>query len=108
MSQWTTVVVAALTAGSTVGVARAARRSPRQEKRDDFAAVTKRWDKEVARLDGRINTQDRVISGQSTAIGYLSRAFRSLDLFTRAAGLEPPALPPVPDDARPYLYDIGV
>lgn len=109
---WSSVVVAVVTAagtvGGTVGVGRAAKRSPRQERRDDFAAVTKRWDKEIERLDARITTQDQTIRGQSSAIAYLSRAFRALDLFTRESGLEPPPPPPVPDAARPYLHDIGV
>lgn len=104
----TTIVVAALTAGGTLGVARAARRSPRQEKRDDFAAVTERLDRDIERLETRITRQDSQISGQSAAIGHLSGWVRTLVLFTRASGLEPPPQPFVPDEARPYLHDIGV
>jgi hypothetical protein len=105
---WTTMIVAALTAGGTVGVGRAARRSPRQEKRDDFEKVTDRLDKDIERLEVRITRQDEQISGQTSAIGHLSGWVRTLVLFTRAAGLEPPPQPFVPDDARPYLHDIGV
>jgi len=104
----TTIVVAALTAGGTVGVGRAARRSPRQEKRDDFEKVTERLDKDIERLEGRITRQDTTISGQTSAIGHLSGWVRTLVLFARAGGLEPPPAPTPPDEARPFLHDIGV
>lgn len=104
----TTIIVSALTAGATLGVGRAARRSPRQEKRDDFEKVTERLDKDIERLEGRITRQDVTISGQTSAIAHLSGWVRTLVLFTRAAGLEPPAQPSVPDEAKPYLHDIGV
>lgn len=104
----TTIIVSVVTAGATLGVAKAARRSPRQEKRDDFAAVTDRMDKEFARMDGRLSRQDATISGQGSAITYLSGLVRSLVIFTRAAGLEPPAAAPPPEDAAPFLHDIGV
>jgi hypothetical protein len=104
----TTIIVAALTAGGGIGVGRAARRSPRQERRDDFAAVTKRLDRDIERLEGRITRQDTQISGQTSAIGHLSGWVRTLVLFTRASGLEPPPQPPVPDEAKPFLHDIGV
>lgn len=112
---WTTIIVSAMAAfGSTV-VGRAARRTPRQEKRDDFEKVTERLDKDIERLEGRITRQDEQItrqdaqiSGQTSAIGYLSGWARALTFFTRAQGLEPPAPPRIPDDARPFLHDIGV
>lgn len=105
---WTTVVVAAMTAGGTLGVGRAARRSPRQERRDDFAAVTDRLDRDVERLEGRITRQDAKIAGQSAAIGYLHNVVRTLTAFARSSGLEPPVPVPPPDEARPFLHDIGV
>ncbi|HEY5834968.1 hypothetical protein [Streptomyces sp.] len=105
---WSSVVVAAVTAAGTVGVGRAARRTPRQERRDDFTKVTERLDKDIERLEGRITRQDTQISGQTSAIGYLSGWVRTLVLFTRASGLEPPGQPRVPEEAKPYLHDIGV
>lgn len=105
---WTTIVVAALTAGGTTAVGRAARRTPRQEKRDDFAAVTARLDKDIERLDARLTRADARIAGQSSAIGYLHTLVRTLVVFTRAAGLEPPPAPQPPEDAKPFLHDIGV
>lgn len=108
MIDFTSVVVSVLTAGGTLGVARAARRTPRQEKRDDFEKVTDRLDKDIERLEGRIGRQDTQIAGQTSAIGYLSGWVRTLVIFTRAQGLEPPIPPYVPDDAKPFLHDIGV
>jgi tetrahydromethanopterin S-methyltransferase subunit G len=108
MIDFTSVVVSVLTAGGTVGVARAARRTPRQEKRDDFETVTRRLDKDIERLETRIARQDTQIAGQTSAIGMLSGWVRTLVIFTRAAGLEPPPQPFVPEEARPYLHDIGV
>lgn len=112
---WTTIIVSAMAAfGSTI-VGRAARRTPRQEKRDDFVAVTERQDKNIERLETRlgrheerIDRQDATIRGQATAIGHLSGWVRALVLFIRVSGMEPPPAPPVPEDARPYLHDIGV
>jgi hypothetical protein len=108
MIDFTSVVVSVLTAGGTVGVARAARRTPRQERRDDFEKVTERLDKDIERLEKRIGRQDTQIAGQTSAIGYLSGWVRTLVIFTRNSGLEPPAPPRVPDDAKPFLHDIGV
>lgn len=106
---FTTIIVAALTAGGTLGVGRAARRSPRQERRDDFDKITTRLDGEIERLERRITRQDTSIAGQAAAIGYLHSWIRSLVAFTRSEGLEPPAAPqPVPDEARPFLHNIGV
>ncbi len=105
---WTTIIVSAMAAFGSTLVGRAARRTPRQEKRDDFEKVTERLDKDIERLEGRITRQDGQISGQTSAIGYLSGWVRTLVLFTRAAGLEPPPQPFLPDEAKPYLHDIGV
>jgi tetrahydromethanopterin S-methyltransferase subunit G len=105
---WTTIIVSAIAAFGSTMVGRAAKRTPRQEKRDDFEKVTQRLDKDIERLEGRISRQDMQISGQTSAIGYLSGWVRTLVLFTRAQGLEPPAPPFVPDDAKPYLHNIGV
>ncbi|MBM9510004.1 hypothetical protein [Actinacidiphila acididurans] len=108
MSQWTTVVVAVITSAGTLGVARTARRTPRQERRDDFAAVTKRMDREFERLDGRVTRQEATIRGQAAAIVHLQGWVRALVLFVRDSGMEPPAQPPVPEEALPYLQDIGL
>lgn len=48
------------------------------------------------------------MASQSAAIGYLLEWIRELVSFVRRAGLEPPAVAPPPDEAKPYLHDIGV
>ncbi|MFF4166861.1 hypothetical protein [Streptomyces sp. NPDC001741] len=101
--------VAGVTAIGAVVSAVMGRRQPRrQARRDDFTTVTDRQDKEIERLDKRINQQDARIFGQASAITYLSTGYRSLLSFVRAAGLQPPPAPPVPDEAKPFLHDIGV
>ena len=105
---WTLVVVSVVSSSSAVGVAVSARRPRSESKRETFTAVTDRMDKEIDRLDKRVTAQDRQISGQSAAIGHLSAWVRALVMFTRAQGLEPPPPPLIPDDARPFLHDIGV
>ena len=52
---WTTVVVSAMTAGATLGVGRAAKKSPRQERREDFMLVSDQHRKEITRLDKRVD-----------------------------------------------------
>lgn len=101
--------VAVITAVGGVATVVIGRRQPRgQGRRDDFAAVTARQDKEIERLDARVTRQDVKISGQSAAISYLSMCHRLLTSFVRTSGLQPPAQPPIPDEAKPYLHDIGV
>lgn len=105
---WTTVVVAFLSSGGALGVGIAARRPKADSKRETFTAVTDRMEKEISRLDDRITAQESTIRGQSTAIGYMSGWIRGLVMFIRIQGLEPPPAPPIPDDARPFMHDIGV
>ena len=105
---WTTVIVAFLSSGGALGVGIAARRPRIDSKRETFTAVTDRMEKEIQRLDGRISAQESTIRGQATAIGHLSGWVRALVLFIRVSGMEPPPAPPVPEDARPFLHDIGV
>lgn len=105
---WTTIIVAAVSAFGSAVVGRAAKRTPRQERRDDFTTVTDRLDKHINRLEDRVTAQDATIRGQSTAIGHMAGWIRALTVFIRVQGLEPPPPPPIPDDARPFLHDIGV
>lgn len=120
---WTSVVVAAMTAGGTTFVGRAARRTPRQERRDDFTVVTEQHRKEIGRLDKRVDeleadaerdreraARDRQkINGQEYAIRYVTAWVRDLVGYIRRSGLEPPAPPqPMPEEIQPYLHDIGV
>lgn len=105
-------VVAAL--GAVVS-ARSARRTKRQERRDDFTAVTEQQGKAIERLEKRIERQEQDaerqrdrISGQDATIGYLLSRVRGLVGYIRGAGLEPPAAAPMPDRVRDYLDHIDV
>ncbi|MEV8354611.1 hypothetical protein ACFVTT_38725 [Streptomyces niveus] len=101
--------VAAVTAIGGIMSAVIGRRQPRgQGRRDDFATVTARLDKDIERLEGRVTRQETKMAGQSAAIGYLLGWIRELVSFVRRAGLEPPAVAPPPEEAKPYLHDIGV
>lgn len=101
--------VAGVTAIATVVAAVVGRRQPRrQSRRDDFTTVTERLDKDILRLENRLTSSEDRIAGQSAAITYLSTWTRSLVGFVRASGLQPPPAPPIPDEAKAYLHDIGV
>lgn len=120
---WTTVVVSAMTAGATLGVGRAAKKSPRQERREDFMLVSDQHRKEITRLDKRVDEleadaerdreraqRDRQkINAQDYAMRYVTAWVRDLVGCIRRSGLEPPLPPqPVPEEIRPYMHDIGV
>lgn len=101
--------VAAVTAIGAITSAVIGRRQPRgQGRRDDFAKVTERLDKDIERLEGRVTRQEGRISGQAAAITYLLDWTRSLVTVVRASGRQPPPAPPVPEEARPFLHDLGV
>lgn len=112
---WVQAGLALVGAGGGVIAARAARRTKRQEKRDDFTVVTDRMEKEIGRQGKRIDelesdtaTQQEQITGQGAAISWLVVDRRSLVSYIRGRGLEPPAPRPIPDRARPYLDSIDV
>lgn len=113
---WTTVVVAALTAGGTVGVGRAARRSPRQERRDDFKLITSNLRQdltavktELAEQKTELATQKQHIDDGDELTRWLARWFRACVGVMRESRLEiPPRPQPEPPAAAEYLHDIGV
>jgi hypothetical protein len=112
---WVQAGLALVGAGGGVIAARAARRTKRQEKRDDFTVVTDRMEKEIGRQGKRIDelesdtaTQQEQITGQGAAISWLVIDRRSLVNYIRGRGLEPPAPRPIPERARPYLDSIDV
>lgn len=110
------VVAAIATGGFAAWGARSARRTKRQEKRDDFTAVTDRMERDIARQDRRIDEleaesadQRTRLTGQDFTIRYLTGWVRSLYGYMRKTGIEPPAPPqPMPTEVRQYLDDIGV
>lgn len=105
---WVSAGMTALTVVGGVVTARAARRTKRQEKRDDFTTVTDRMDKEIKRLETRQVEQQDQITGQGAAIAWLVTDRRSLVHTIRTAGLNTPIPRPIPDRARPYLDHVDV
>ncbi|GAA1888509.1 hypothetical protein GCM10009837_07970 [Streptomyces durmitorensis] len=107
------VVVSVLTALCGLWAARSARRTPRQEKRDDFTAITDQQGKAIERLEHRIQVREAEaerqrerISEQDEAIGWLLNRVRGLVGYIRGTGLEPPAQDPMSERARKYIHHI--
>jgi len=109
------LAVAGVTAIGGIAAAIIGRRQPRgQQRRDDFAAVTDRMEKEITRQGQRIDEleeeaeRDRArISTQDYALRYVASWARSLVAYMRQQRLEPPPPPqPMPDEVRPYLHDV--
>lgn len=95
------------TAGGVVA-ARSARRTRRQDKRDDFTVVKDALNERIDDLKEDLAGQQEQITGQGAAISWLVMDRRSLVGYIRKAGLEPPAPRPIPERARPYLDHIDV
>ncbi|MDX2757928.1 hypothetical protein [Streptomyces europaeiscabiei] len=102
------------TAGGVVA-ARSARRTKRQERRDDFTEIKKALNERIDDLkedvvgqQAQITGQQEQINGQGAAISWLVVDRRGLVSYIRQAGLEPPAPRPIPHRARPYLEHIEV
>lgn len=108
MDTWIQAGLALVGTAGGVVAARSARRTKRQEKRDDFTTVTDRMDKEIKRLETRQGEQQEQLTGQAAAISWLVVDRRSLVGYIRGRGLEPPAPRPIPERARPYLDHIDV
>jgi hypothetical protein len=116
MSQWTTVAVAAITSAGTLGVARTARRTPRQERRDDFTLITSnlRTDladvkRELAETKTETAALRRRADDGDELTRWLARWFRACVAAMRESQLEiPPRPTPEPPTAADYLHDIGV
>ena len=102
-------VQAGLALVATVGgvvSARSARRTKRQEARDDFAVFTKALNERIAELKAEQAGQQDQITGQGAAIAWLVTDRQSLVGVIRGAGLKVPRPRPIPDRARPYLDHI--
>lgn len=105
--------VSGITAIGAVWVARAGRRTAKQERRDDFTAITTQQSAAIERLEARISRQEAEaekqrerIGDQDEAIGWLLTRVRDLVSHIRGAGMEPPAAPPMSDRARQHLRHI--
>lgn len=105
---WASIGVSAVTGGCGVWAARAARRTPRQERRDDFTTVKDALNQRIDQLGTEQAAQRQIIGDQAEALRYLVLRVRSLVAYIRKAGMEPPAPPPMSDRAREYLHHIDV
>jgi len=112
---WVQAGMAVVAAVGGVVSARSARRTKRQEKRDDFTeiktALNERIDdlkEDIAGQQVQITGQQEQITGQGAAISWLVVDRRSLVGYIRKSGLEPPMPRPIPERARPYLDSIDV
>lgn len=93
---------AVATGGFAVWTARAARRTPRQERRDDFVAVSEQQGKAIERLEKRVQQgetkaelQQERIAENDEAIAWLLVRIRDLVGSIRKSGGEPPAARPM-------------
>lgn len=105
---WIQAGMALVAAAGGVVSARSARRTKRQERRDDFTVVTDRMNEEIKRQGEKLDSQQEQLTGQAAAISWLVTDRRMLVSCIRQAGLEPPAARPIPERARPYLDHIDV
>lgn len=105
---WASIGVSAVTGACGMWAARAARRTPRQERRDDFTAVKDALNQRIDQLGAEQAAQRQIIGDQAEALRYLVVRVRSLVAYIRKAGMEPPAAPPMSDRARDHLHHIDV
>lgn len=111
-----TWVQGALALVGTVGgivAARSARRTKRQENRDDFLAMTSQQGVAIERLERRVQRQEedsekqrQRIGDQDEAIGWLLYRVRSLVSHIKKAGMEPPLAEPMTEQAARYIRNI--
>lgn len=112
---WASIGVSVATAGAGLWAARSARRTPKQERRDDFVAITDQQGRAITRLEKRVQNgeaeiekqRDR-ISDQDEAINWLRVRLRDLVGAFRIRGEEPPAARPIPERAKRILNGIDV
>lgn len=109
------VAAAVATGGFAAWGARSARRTRRQEKRDDFTAVTEQQGKAIERLEkrvekgeGEVERQRERISDLEEANNWLRVRLRDLVGYIRTRGDEPPAQRPIPERAARILNGIDV
>ena len=112
---WVQAALALVGAGGGVVAARSARRTKRQERRDDFLAITEQQGKAIERLEGRIQRQETEaekqrerIGDQDEAIGWLLHRVRSLVSHIKKAGLEAPPAEPMSERASKYIHHMDV
>lgn len=102
---WAQVGLAGVTAVASAFAGRAARRTRRQERRDDFVAVSEQQGKAIERLTKRVEQgetkaelQQERIAENDEAIAWALVRIRDLVAYIRKTGGEPPN--PRPMSAR--------
>ena len=107
------IVVSTLTVGAGVYATRSARRTPRQEKREDIAFSTERLEKDVERLEkrvanGEVETEKfrERITDLEEANNWMRGRLRDLIGYIRTRGEEPPAQRPMSERAARVLNGI--
>ncbi|MEU5192744.1 MULTISPECIES: hypothetical protein [Streptomyces] len=105
---WVQAGLALVGAAGGVVAARSARRTKRQENRDDFTEIKKALNERIDELKVTQAGQQEQLTGQGAAIAWLVTDRRGLVAYIRGSGLEPPAPRPIPERARPYLEHIDV
>jgi len=94
------------TGGLAAWAARSAKRTKRQENRDDFTEIKKALKEQAVELKADLAVQQDQITGQGAAIAWLVSDRHSLVATIQKAGLKPPVARPIPERARPYLDHI--
>ncbi|MFE3657291.1 hypothetical protein [Streptomyces sp. NPDC059165] len=105
---WVQAGLALIGSAGGVVAARSARRTRRQERRDDFTVLKDALNERIDDLKEELDEQQEQITGQGAAIAWLEVDRRSLRGYIRSVGFEPPASKPIPDRARPFLYHIDL
>ncbi|MFL6096083.1 MAG: hypothetical protein ACJ71Y_11595 [Blastococcus sp.] len=115
MDTWIQGGMAVVAAVGGVVSARSARRTKRQEKRDDFLAISTQQGAAIERLEKRVQRQETEadkqrerIGDQDEAIGWLLHRVRSLVSHIKKAGLEPPPAEPMSERAARYIHHMDV
>lgn len=113
VEMWTaasSAVVGVASAAAAAWSGRAARKTRRDHRRDDFTVVTDRMEKEIGRQAERLDELEETttrqaarLEGAGVAITYLIDRVRGLTTWVRAAGLEPPTAAPIPERAREFI-----
>lgn len=103
-----TLVGTVATGGLAAWAARSAKRTKRQENRDDFTTIKDALNERIDGLKKDMGEQQDQITGQGAAIAWLVTDRRSLVTTIRTAGLKTPVPRPIPERARPYLDHIDV
>lgn len=105
---WVQLGAGTATTVAAAFVGRAARRSRRQENRDDFTTVKDALNERIDDLVREQAAQRQIVGDQAEALRYLVVRVRSLVAYIRKAGMEPPAPEPMPERVRSYIHHIDV